>query len=253
MERSDIARPKVCPQGGRGGGQQTPMRYLDPGRGKTGNGYLWTYLDPQSGTVCYDWQLGRGHECLLDFLGYDADSDTILFRGLLQCDGYSAYLALVKRFGTIRLGACLAHIRRKFKEAIEQAPEVVQPILLIMQRLYRIEKWLREGDTATSDCRLLVRRTQSKPLVDQLKDLIDAERAAHLPHSKLGEAITYALGQWQQFERYLDDGRIEIDNNLCYAARGITGIMPPPDLCRAHKLEAHIPFVCHSIPYSHAA
>lgn len=194
---------------------ETPMRYLDPGRGKTGNGYLWAYLDPHSGTVCYDWQLGRGHECLLDFLGYDADNDTILFEGLLQCDGYSAYLALVRRFGTIRLGACLAHIRRKFKEATEQAPEVVQPILLIMQRLYRIEKWLREGDTATSDCRLLVRRTQSKPLVDELKELIDAERAAHLPHSKLGEAITYALGQWQQFERYLDDGRIEIDNNLC--------------------------------------
>jgi len=194
---------------------ETPMRYLNPGHGKTSRGYLWVYLDPHSGTVYYDWQLGRGHDCLLDFLGYDEATDTILYEGVLQCDGYSAYQALAKRFTEIMLAGCLAHIRRKFKEAMEQSPEVVQPMLAIMQRLYRIEKWLREGAVATNDCRLLVRRTHSRPLVDELKRMIDAERKAHLPKSKLGEAITYALGQWGEFARYLDDGRIEIDNNLC--------------------------------------
>lgn len=194
---------------------ETPIRYLNPGHGKTSRGYLWVYLDPQSGTVYYDWQLGRGHDCLLDFLGYDADTNTIFYAGVLQCDGYSAYRALALRFACIMLAACLAHIRRKFIEAREQAPEVVLPILALMQRLYRIEQWMREGKVATSDCRLLVRRTHSRPLVEELKQKIDAERAAHLPHSKLGEAITYALGQWDEFVRYLDDGRIEIDNNLC--------------------------------------
>ena len=231
---------------------ETPIRYLNPGQGKTSRGYLWIYLDPQSGTVYYDWQLGRGHQCLLDFLGYDELTNAIFFAGVLQCDGYSAYRKLVRLFDTIRLAACLAHIRRKFIEARDQAPGIVLPILDLMQQLYRIERWMRKR-ASTSDCRLLVRRAHSRPLVDELKRKIDAERKEHLPHSKLGEAITYALGQWSEFVRYLDDGRLEIDNNLCYAARGITGIMPPPDLCRAHKLEAHIPFVCHSIPYSHAA
>ena len=194
---------------------ETPIRYLDPGHGKTRRGYLWVYLDPQSGTVYYDWQLGRGHDCLLDFLGYDEATNTILYEGVLQCDGYSAYQALARRFAGIRLAGCLAHIRRKFVEAMQQAPEVVLPMLAVMQRLYRIEKRLREGEAATDDCRLLVRRARSRPMVAELKRMIDAERATHLPKSKLGEALTYALGQWDEFERYLRDGRIEIDNNLC--------------------------------------
>jgi len=193
---------------------ETPIRYLNPGHGKTSRGYLWVYLDPQSGTVYYDWQLGRGHDCLLDFLGHDAVSDTILYAGLLQCDGYSAYRALAARFVSIKLASCLAHIRRKFIEAREQAPEIVLPMLALMQELYRIESWVN-NETASSDCRLLVRGAHSRPLVEKLKGKIDAERKAHLPHSKLGEAITYALGQWEEFVRYLDDGRIEIDNNLC--------------------------------------
>ena len=194
---------------------ETPIRYLNPGHGRCSRGYLWVYLDPQSGTVYYDWQLGRGHDCLLDFLGYDEATNTILYSGTLQCDGYSAYQALAKRFAEILLAGCLAHIRRKFIEARDQAPEVVLPMLAIMQQLYRIEEELRESDDVTSDHRLSVRRAQSRPLVDELKRMIDAEREAHLPKSKLGEAVTYALGQWDEFERYLDDGRIEIDNNLC--------------------------------------
>ena len=69
----------------------------------------------------------------------------------------------------------------------------------------------------------------------------------------MGKAIDYTLNHETELRVYLTNGNVGIDNNLCYAARGINGVMPPPDLCRAHKLEAHIPFVCHSIPYSHAA
>ena len=52
---------------------------------------------------------------------------------------------------------------------------------------------------------------------------------------------------------YLENGKVEIDNNLVYAACSINEVMPPPVLCRMHKLETHISFVCHSISYSHAA
>lgn len=193
---------------------ETPIRYLNPGHGKCSRGYLWVYLDPRSGTVYYDWQLGRGHDCLLDFLGYDEETNTILYSGVLQCDGYSAYQALAKRFAEILLGGCLAHIRRKFVEARDQAPDVVLPLLTLVQHLYRIEGQLN-NNTATEDCRLLVRRAYSRPLIEELKKKIEAEAKAHLPRSKMGEAITYALGQWSEFERYVENGRIEIDNNLC--------------------------------------
>ena len=192
---------------------ESPGDYLAPGAGSTGQGYLWYYRDAEKGTIYCDWQLGRGHDCLLEILGLDEESGLARFSGLIQCDGYSAYQALVRRYGGIRLAGCLAHIRRKFYEAREQDPEVVMPILKTIAHLYRIEGWLRKAN-APPDCRLLVRAGQARPVVEELEQKILNEREKHLPRSKLGEAITYALGQWEEFVRYLEDGRSEIDNNL---------------------------------------
>ena len=192
---------------------ETPIAYLSPGHGQTKQGYLWVYLDAQGKTVLYDWQLGRGHDCLLQIIGVDEESGMTRFQGTIQCDGYSAYQALVARYGGIKLAGCLAHIRRKFFEAQKQAPEVVLPILLAIQQLYRIEEELREIQ-APPDCRQLVRWVRSRPIVEELHQLILKERTAHLPKSKLGEALNYALGQWDEFCEYLRNGELEIDNNL---------------------------------------
>ena len=48
----------------------------------------------------------------------------------------------------------------------------------------------------------------------------------------MGKAIDYALGQWSSLLVFLEDGRLEIDNNLIYAERGINQVMPLRDLCR---------------------
>jgi transposase len=192
---------------------ETPIDYLSPGHGKTKRGYLWVYLDAQGKTVLYDWQLGRGHDCLLDIIGLEEGSAMTRYRGTIQCDGFSAYQALVARYGGIKLAGCLAHIRRKFFEARKQAPEVVLPILLAIQRLYRIEEELREIQ-APPDCRELIRWVRSRPIVEKLHELILQERSLHLPKSNLGEALRYALGQWEKFCAYLHDGALEIDNNL---------------------------------------
>jgi transposase len=77
---------------------ETPIEYLKPGHGSTKTGYLWVYNDPQGGTCYYDWRAGRGHDCLLGFLGYDEETNTIGYSGTIQCDGYSAYSALAARF-----------------------------------------------------------------------------------------------------------------------------------------------------------
>ena len=135
--------------------------------------------------------------------------------GHLGTDGYSAYKTYATlREGAVEIGACLAHIRRKFYEARGQAPAVAKRILTKIQQLYAIERHLREGGAATPACRLLVRCLRSRPLCEELKELITAEHGRHLPSSKFGEAISYALGQWAGFERYLRNGVLEIDNNL---------------------------------------
>ena len=185
---------------------ETPIRYLDPGRGKTAQGYLWVYHDPTRGTVLYDWQLGRGAQCLEQIL-----QD---FTGYLQCDGYRAYDKFAAKNGKVILAACLAHIRRKFYDAREGAPAAAY-ILKLIQELYRIERELRRTGTFPA-CRALVRKARAGPLVKELRRTILNERqcGGHLPRSKMGEALGYALGQWEQFERYLEEGALEIDNNL---------------------------------------
>lgn len=191
---------------------ETPIDFLSPGHGRTKQGYLWVYLDGLGGTVYYDWQLGRGHDCLLEIIGLDEESATTCFQGTIQCDGHSAYQALVARYAGIKLAGCLAHVRRRFLEAHKQAPEVVLPILLAIQKLYGIEKQLRQSK-APPDCRKLVRLSRSRPIVEELHRSILKQKTAHLPQSKLGEALNYALGQWDKLRAYLEDGELEIDNN----------------------------------------
>jgi hypothetical protein len=190
---------------------ETPMDYLSPGLGRTAQGYLWCYRDPASGTVAFDWRLGRGHDAPVEYLGLDDETVDCRIR-LIQCDGYSAYEALSKRYAEILLGACLAHIRRKFYEAREQSPEVAGAILKLVRKLYAVEAWMRAGPRPEA-CRVLIRSGHARPHLKELKDKIVSEHGRHLPKSKLGEALDYALGQWEQLERYLLEGRLDIDNN----------------------------------------
>ena len=192
---------------------ETPIEYLKPGHGSTKLGYLWIYNDPQGGTCYYDWHTGRGHDCLLDFLGYDEETGTIGYAGDIQCDGFSAYSALAARFMAIRLAGCLAHIRRKFVDAMDLAPEITLPIVLLIQRIYFIEKQTR-WSKAPPACRELIRRARSRPIADELQRLIVAARSSQLPQGPLGMAITYAINQWDKFIVCLENGRLEIDNNL---------------------------------------
>jgi len=191
---------------------ETPIDYLCPGRGSTKEGRLWVYRNAVSGTCYFDWQPGRGLDCLLDFLGYDKDSHTIGYAGRIQCDGYSVYDALAKRFEGIRLLGCLAHIRRKFMEAGEESPEVTVPVLLFIQQIYHIETQAR-WTTAPPACLELIRRSRSRLIADQLHRFLVARRKDHLPHGALGEAITYALNQWDKFMACLGQGVLDVDNN----------------------------------------
>jgi transposase len=192
---------------------ETPHAYLCPGHGKTKRGYLWAFYDPVGRNTYFEWHAGRGHECLLDFLGYDAETKTITFEGTILCDGYSAYRTIAAKFGSIRLAGCLAHIRRKFVEAMPEKPELILPIVLAIQQIYFIEKHLREGKVPPA-CRELVRRTRSRAIADQLHQLIITARMGTLPRGKFGEALTYAINQWDKFLVCLEQGTLEVDTNL---------------------------------------
>jgi len=187
---------------------ETPIAYLSPGHGKTKQGYLWTCSQP-GGDAVFDWQTSRAATCLSKIVPVD-------FRGTLQCDGYAAYGAFLKERGeAITLAGCWAHARRHFHEAREHAPQHAGFILRQIQHLYRIEKQLRE-ERAGPRLREAVRASRSRPIHARLHRVLVKLKLSkrHLPQSSMGQAIDYALAQWAMLSVYLDDGRVEIDNNL---------------------------------------
>jgi hypothetical protein len=138
------------------------------------------------------------------------------FTGTLQCDGYAAYRAFANsRGGAIELAGCWAHVRRKFYEALEQSPRPAGWIVRQIQHLYRVEASLRE-QRAGPRLRAAVRAHQSRPIVWRLERALVKLKTSgrYLPQSLLGQAMDYTLGQWSTLTVYLDDGRVEIDNNL---------------------------------------
>jgi len=193
---------------------ETPMEYLNPGMGRTSQGYLWVYRDPETGMIWFDWRLGRGGEHLEEMLGKDEKGNLLWDVEIIQSDGYKVYLALSGKIEGLKLAACLAHIRRKFYDALEESPEFAGAVMRGIQKLYRIEHWFKENDTPFA-CRHLIRRTQSRKICDQLQeDIIGLSKMGHLPQGNLGKAITYALGRWNELEAYLNDALVPIDNNL---------------------------------------
>jgi hypothetical protein len=113
--------------------------------------------------------------------------------------------------GRIAFSACHAHARRYVFNAREQHPELSSQILAIYRALYDIEERGR-GLDATS--RLLLRRRESVPLMRRLELLLQSPAARGLlPKSKLAGAINYLRNHWEDFKRFLSDGRLPIDNN----------------------------------------
>jgi transposase len=187
---------------------ETPVNYLDPGNGRTRQGYLWTGSRPK-GDVFFRWETSRATACL----------DRVIpanFTGTLQCDGYAAYRAFANgRPQTIELAGCWAHVRRKFYEAIETSPKTAGWIVRQIQHLYQVEAGLR-GQRAGPRLRAAVRSHQSRPIVERLQRALTKLKTSgrHLPQSPLAGAIEYSLGLWSTLTVYLADGRVEIDNNL---------------------------------------
>jgi transposase len=175
-------------------------------KGKSHTGYYWVYYDPIDKHVVFIFDPGRGRKY--------AASHLQNFSGKLQTDGLSVYDAFDKLEDTTLLG-CMAHVRRKFIEALtndkKRAEQVIEPI----QQLYAIERQARE-ENYTPAQRLELRQEKAAPIMAGLKTKLDDlyHSPEVLPKSAIGQAVRYALGRWKYLERYLDDGQVEIDNNL---------------------------------------
>lgn len=176
------------------------------GKGKSHTGYFWVYYDPLSKNVIFKYDRGRGRKYPAVHLQH--------FSGHLQTDGYQVYDAFDLLQGVTLLG-CMAHVRRKFEEAKDNDEQRAKTVLEKIQLLYHIEEYARL-EKYTPEQRLAFRQEHAAPLMKELKQYLTLELAKPdvFPKSPMGKAISYALNRWKYLERYLEDGRFEIDNNL---------------------------------------
>ncbi len=187
----------------------TPVPVLAPGNGKTKTGRLWTYVrddrpagDATPAAVWFAYSPDRKGEHPQAHLGN--------FTGTLQADGYAGFDAVYKT-GRIQEAACWAHVRRKFYDlhVAHKSPVAAEAIERIAT-LYTVEKEIR-GHPA--DERREVRNAQARPLLDSLKQWLEETLGKLSRKSDTALAVRYALSRWNALLRYVNDGRIEIDNN----------------------------------------
>jgi transposase len=169
--------------------------------------WMWQFSGgpPDKFSFIYRYDMSRGHEVPLAF--FDD------FKGFLHCDGFSAYELLSKKNKDITLSGCLYHARRKFIEANKgnkTKSGIAYQVLDIIQKLAKLEEHIKPFPP---DERKLQRQEKAKPLLNKLHALLKEKQPKVPPKSLLGEAIAYTLNQWSKLLVYLEDGRIENNNN----------------------------------------
>lgn len=187
----------------------TPIGVLDPGRGRTRTGRLWVYArddrpwaGPDPPAAVYFYSPDRKAERPA---GHLAD-----FEGILQVDGYAGFETLASD-GRVGLAACWAHARRKFYDFHQATGSpIAKEALARIAALYAIEKNIR-GRPAGD--RIEVRRSKSKPVINALKPWLEGQLQRLPQRGGLADAVRYTLVRWPALTRFLDDGRIELDNN----------------------------------------
>jgi len=188
----------------------TPVPVLDPGRGRTKTGRLWSYArddrpwqGPLPPAVAYVYSENRQ--------GVHPRSHLAQFTGVLQVDGYTGFSRLTGERPVVELAFCWAHVRRKFFDFYHATGSpIAAEALRRIAELYHIEARIR-GRLPNDRAR--IRQAESRPLVGAMKSWLDGEIARVSAKSALAEAIRYALRHWKGLVLFLDDGRVEIDSN----------------------------------------
>jgi transposase len=190
-------------------GDDTPVPVLDPGRGKTKRGRLWTYVRDDRPAASRDppavW-----YRYSPDRKGEHPRSHLRDFRGILQADAYAGFAPLYESEQIIE-ASCWAHARRKFHDLyVSDRSPLAAEALERIGALYALEEKIRSRPALE---RAQARQQQAAPLLLALQQWLSATLQLVSTKSTLAGAIKYCLVRWTALTRYRDDGRIEIDNN----------------------------------------
>ena len=191
---------------------ETTVQVLkEPGKTAQSKSYLWVQRGgpPDQPILLYDYDPGRGAGVPIRLLEG--------FKGTLQTDGYDGYNAAVALGKLTHIG-CFAHARRKFDEAIKAQGKhprrgLAHRGLALIQKLYGVEKVVRDAEPAEPEARYTYRLQHAQPILAELRTWLDEALPQVPPQSATGKALYYLHNEWPKLIGYLNDGRLEIDNN----------------------------------------
>jgi transposase len=183
----------------------TPVTVLGGDEPGSSTGRFWVYIgDAEHPYSVYDFTVSHTRDGPAEFL-----KD---FGGFLQADAYGGYDGIyLNSQGRIIEVACWAHARRKFFDALSNAPREANQMLEWIRQLYDIEDRARDFTPAA---RRELRQRESVPILDRIEKYLAELKERMLPKSALGKAVNYARNQWAALRRYTTDGRLTIDNNV---------------------------------------
>ncbi|MBP9778139.1 MAG: IS66 family transposase [Rickettsiaceae bacterium] len=189
---------------------ETTLQVLnEPGKNNTSKSYMWVFNGgtPEKRAVVFQYNPTRSGEVATRFLEN--------YIGALQSDAYSGYMQF-KDSLYIQLYLCWAHARRKFADIVKvnnKKPGKAHMAINFIAKLYAVEKVART-ECYTFSQRQNIRQEKALPLLNQFKDWLDKSYQTVPPKSPIGEAIAYTLNNWTELIKYINNGEVEIDNNI---------------------------------------
>jgi transposase len=190
------------------GNDDTTLPWQNGRAGKTTTARLWVWrgqVDEHKPLLVYQFTADRSGEHPANFLKG--------WQGYLQADAYSGYDRLFADGQIVEVG-CFAHARRRYFEIAKnaQTPGFAHEMLERIRELYAIEREAKDNKLTASE-RKALRQQRAPPILAAIKARLEEHLPKLPPKGPLAEAIGYTLNHWQALNRYLDDGRLEIDNN----------------------------------------
>ena len=206
---------------------------------KAAKEYLWMVRAVIQRLVLFHYDQGSRAGAVIEAL-----ANRYNFKGYLQCDGFAGYETAFKTNPDVHLVNCMVHIRRHFEQALDENRPMAEHGLSEIQHVYKIEHMCDDAGLSPEE-RKAKRQELSKPIMEAMKLWMETEGVKYSESSQIGKAITYAYTRWDNMMRYLEDGRLLLDNNLAEnEIRPVTLGRKNYLFCGNHEAAQNMAIVC---------
>ena len=218
---------------------ETTMPVMNKDTHKAAKEYLWMVRAVIQRLVLFHYDRGSRAGAVIESL-----ANKYIFKGYLQCDGFAGYETAFKTNPDVWLLNCMVHIRRHFEQALDENRPMAEHGLTEIQHLYKIEHMCDDAGLSPDE-RKAKRQELARPIMEAMKLWMETEGVKYSESSLIGKAITYAYTRWDNMMRYLEDGRLLLDNNLAEnEIRPITLGRKNYLFCGNHEAAQNMAVVC---------